>query len=106
MRRTKQRDKLKAAFKGDNSLVAIHDELKNASLTLDQLKFLDKKLLEKYLVFFFSKSTSEQLKDILQKKSLTDNRVFDILNICIGMNLEDVFPTPDECKFTFRVPPL
>lgn len=100
-----RKKRLRIAFGGDdNSLMEIHDEMKNELLSLPQLELLDKKLLEKYLQFFFSKNTSDQVRDICKKKGLNSKMMLTLVELTMGNEMDQVFPMPDDGNYLNLTP--
>lgn len=90
---------MKTQFKTSNDpLLDINEKLKNETLSLPQLEILNKKLLEKYLQFFYSKSAIDQIKDICRKKTLNKKIMLDIVKLAIQMKHDEVFPVDPESK--------
>ena len=94
--------RIKVAFKGkdNNSLLNIHNEMRSSLLSLPQLEMLDKKLLGKYLQFFFNKNTTEQVRDICKKKGLNSKMMLTLVELTMGNEMSEVFPMPDDGKIS------
>ena len=75
--------------------------MKNKLLTISELERLDKKLLEKYLQFFFHKSTIEQVRDICKKKGLTEKEMLRLAELALGNDFESVFPMDNESNYDY-----
>ena len=92
----RRREKIKRAFENNTSLVELYDKMKETALSLPQLEVLDRKLLEKYLKFFFSKNTIEQIKDICKNNTMNEKGLLDILKLSVGFTIDEVSPIPKD----------
>ena len=95
-----RQDRIRVAVgRFDQSLLKIHEQIHKELITIPQLEFLDRKLLQKYLQFFFSKSVPDLVRDVCLGKDLTDKLMLNLLELAIGKRPDEVFPMHEDGRY-------
>ena len=84
--------------KEHSELLKINRVIRDKSMPLKDLEMVSQKLLELYLNFMFTKSVTEQIKDICMRKKMNGKSFLNIVKLAIGSDIDDVFPLPLEGK--------